>query len=49
MKQQILETLAVIACVLAVGALCWWLHWDDPINYRIETPAPFSVPRFIKV
>lgn len=49
MKQTILDTLAIVLCILAFGALTWWLHWDDPINYRIETPKPFHQPRFIKV
>jgi hypothetical protein len=51
MKQTILDTLAVVAVILAFGALSYWLNWDDtgPINYRIETPKPFHQPRFIKV
>lgn len=51
MRQQILDTLAVLAVVLLFGALSYWLHWDDtdPINYRIETPKPFREARFIKV
>ena len=48
-KQTVLDTLALVAIILAFGALAWWIRWDTPINYRIQTPKPFHQPRFIKV
>jgi hypothetical protein len=48
-KQTILDTLIMVLVVIGFGALAWWMTWDEPIHYRIQTPKPFSQPRFIKV
>lgn len=47
MKQTILDTLALVGLILAIGLLFWWANWDEPINYRIERTKPEA--KFVKV
>lgn len=48
MRQQILDTLAVIAVVLLIGFFYWWLG-EGEVHYQIRQVEPIKRWEFIEV